>query len=497
MISFLRKNAAIVGWMIVIFFGATLFSTSFFFGGGSPETDRETMQNIQNAIAVVDGQPLDNVRFQTYYNQLLTQVDLSKTGGQVSPEVMEMILYNSAMQTVQDMAVLKAANLAEIDVSKQEIKQVVNSSVMQSGLTSQKELKNQLKESGMSFSAFKDNIRDNLMIQKFTKQLQDKVVVTDQDVDNQFVRVNVRHILVKAAHLEAYDRELLAQELYDVLQKKELTFEQAVQKYSEDVQTRKRNGVLGWVQAGQTIPEFEEVAFSLDINQISRPVKTVHGYHILEVLDRQEMPKPPEINYDEERKRLLERKQKTVIPELMQPLLIGDKLSFNWPLLKAHHAKRSGDVATAEVAYQLLSSQQSFSPVPHYLLSNLYLLSNQMEKAKSELKKAQVKIDIDDRQAFPEFYLLAAKIYDKDNRISDRNKAYDAAFDLAESSNLIVLNELKQIFEQKKYGSRLKKVDRAIAAFEERLAEEEALKKKAREEQLAIEAGLVTENAGL
>ena len=36
------------------------------------------------------------------------------------------------------------------------------------------------------------------------------------------------------------------------------------------------------------IPEFEEVAFKLDVNEISRPVKTQYGYHIIKVVDKKQ-----------------------------------------------------------------------------------------------------------------------------------------------------------------------------------------------------------------
>ncbi len=55
------------------------------------------------------------------------------------------------------------------------------------------------------------------------------------------------------------------------------------QKYSDDPGTKNRGGDLGTVYKGETAPEFDEAVFSLAKDEISQPVKTVYGYHIIQV----------------------------------------------------------------------------------------------------------------------------------------------------------------------------------------------------------------------
>lgn len=59
---------------------------------------------------------------------------------------------------------------------------------------------------------------------------------------------------------------------------------------SEDPGSSDSGGDLGWFGRGQMVPEFEEAAFSLEIGETSSPINSPFGWHIIQVIDRTELP---------------------------------------------------------------------------------------------------------------------------------------------------------------------------------------------------------------
>ena len=55
---------------------------------------------------------------------------------------------------------------------------------------------------------------------------------------------------------------------------------------SDDQGSAVNGGDLGWLSPGQTVPEFDEAMNELDVGEVSSPVRSQFGYHIIEVMDR-------------------------------------------------------------------------------------------------------------------------------------------------------------------------------------------------------------------
>lgn len=106
---------------------------------------------------------------------------------------------------------------------------------------------------------------------------------------------------VKASHILVETEEKAKNILSEI--KSGLSFEDAARKYSS-CPSNQQGGDLGYFTRGRMVPEFEDAAFALDKGQISEPVKTMYGYHLIKLTEKkQEQVK----SYDEVKNQLAQQ----------------------------------------------------------------------------------------------------------------------------------------------------------------------------------------------
>jgi len=125
-------------------------------------------------------------------------------------------------------------------------------------------------------------------------------LVSDADVKayyeqhkNQFERVTARHILIPIGGEKNYTDEqarAIADGIKKQLDAKPDDFATIAKNQSADPGSKDDGGDLPPFPRGQMVKEFDEAAFSLPIDQISNPIKTRYGYHIIQVKKREIPP---------------------------------------------------------------------------------------------------------------------------------------------------------------------------------------------------------------
>jgi peptidyl-prolyl cis-trans isomerase D len=107
-------------------------------------------------------------------------------------------------------------------------------------------------------------------------------------------QVNVRHILIKTplpgpdGKVDATALKAAEAKAEEVLNKLKAggNFAELAKKYSDDTASAEKGGDLGWINRGQTVPEFEKAAFSLKKGETSGLIQSSYGFHIIQLLDK-------------------------------------------------------------------------------------------------------------------------------------------------------------------------------------------------------------------
>lgn len=145
--------------------------------------------------------------------------------------------------------------------------------------------------------------------QEFAKYRDQQVrptIVTSEDVENEARRIYAdrlnmigdkglirpAHILMrlaqKASRAAQDSAKMRIDSIYACLQRGE-DFADLATRFSQDPGSAKRGGLLPWICTGQTLKEFEDVAFSLNKGETSKPFLSPVGYHIVKMTDRKQL----------------------------------------------------------------------------------------------------------------------------------------------------------------------------------------------------------------
>jgi len=117
-------------------------------------------------------------------------------------------------------------------------------------------------------------------------KLVDKRSMADAAAQETVQQTHVRHILLKITPtMSAADAKRKLLELKERLDHGSAKFEDLARLFSNDGSASK-GGDLGWLYPGDTVPEMEQAMNALKVGQVSEPVETSFGYHLIQVLER-------------------------------------------------------------------------------------------------------------------------------------------------------------------------------------------------------------------
>jgi len=166
-----------------------------------------------------------------------------------------------------------------------------------------------LKKQGRTLESFKRELRQAVELNIKTERLRESVVgpiePTDQELSVYLEEhreeydtpeeVHARHILIRVPE-NASEAEIAhaKKQIEDIQKELEngADFAELAKKYSQDPGSAQNGGDLGWFRRGQMVQEFEDAAFSLEPGQVSDPVRTQFGFHVIKVEEKKPAQHP-------------------------------------------------------------------------------------------------------------------------------------------------------------------------------------------------------------
>lgn len=234
-----------------------------------------------------------------------------------SPQTPRLDLEREALDAlVAEKLLEKQLHALGIDVRPSELKMAIEDVVRQNGLPSEEALKAALQRQGLSWEEYTETLRKQLAHMKLINlRVRSQVKVDEEEVRRRYAEIlagergeeeiRASHLLVHApadAPPAALERaRKVALELLARARAGESLEELARIPLGDAPQ--RTAGDLGWFRRGEMLPELEEAAFALQPGQLSEPVRTRFGYHIVLVRERREVPPP---DYEEVAARLRE-----------------------------------------------------------------------------------------------------------------------------------------------------------------------------------------------
>ncbi|NUE65957.1 peptidylprolyl isomerase [Snodgrassella sp. ESL0253] len=290
-----------------------------------PSALAQDIKPVDNIIAIVNDDVITRQELDLVTAQMRSQLP---NGQNISTADLQQ---QALAQLIRKDLLVQAAKRANIRLSDADINEAIEQFAAQRHM-SVNELIQRIAKEGINEKHLRRTMTENLLAQKIEQsEIMGKSQVSDAEIDDAIARAqqegrqlpppvtaysyHVQHILLKN------DNDITRKLIVQIAQQARsgASFEQLARQYSQDGSAQ-NGGDLGWIIDGETVPPFEAAVKSLQPGQISMPVRTQFGWHVIRLVDVRSNDSPQERQRNGMRAVLVQEKREILLQNFLKQL---------------------------------------------------------------------------------------------------------------------------------------------------------------------------------
>jgi parvulin-like peptidyl-prolyl isomerase len=302
--------------------------------------DGSASLDFKDPVAVVDGDKISKAQLDEAFDKAVQM-----TGIKAADLTLDQKL-EGYRQILDELITEKLVNKAAAGITVPQADVDAQIAKIKAQFPSEEDFSKQLTQVGQTPEQLSETIKKMLQQQRWLEsQLAGKTEVTEDEA-KKFYEENKTEFsqpeTVKASHIlfrvnkedseEVVDQKLKAAEGAEARAKKGEDFTALAKELSEEPGAKESGGDLGFFPKDRMVPEFAEVAFSEKVGEVSDPVRTQFGWHVIKVTDKKPAGTLP---YDEVKSQLLTylkaKKQEEAAQEVLKSLRDSAKIENTLP----------------------------------------------------------------------------------------------------------------------------------------------------------------------
>jgi peptidyl-prolyl cis-trans isomerase C len=297
---------------------------------GEAKSEDSDVPRAVGPVAIVNGKEISAEEFNTELQKI---VATGAVPTRALRNITERLLDRLIDKHLVDDTIAKAnirVTEAEVDAKLKEIRDEYAAAQAQQGATNAESFDEMIAKAGINPKELRESIAQSVGIERliasrgFAKPSAEEIRAfydANPEMFTQPERVHARHILIKVEGEERKAWDEAKKKIEDIRRHaiaKGGDFAALAKEHSDDPGSRDRGGDLGYFTRGQMVPEFEKSAFSLKKDEISAPVRSAFGWHLIQTLDYQ-----PEgvVSFDKIQEPLTKRLEGQRTKEALETLL--------------------------------------------------------------------------------------------------------------------------------------------------------------------------------